>query len=114
MKLYKLLGIFLILVMSKAYSGDYTNWAVPTHIELVSGGVLIYGPFGDPNGCGQSDKVFISEADSKFDSALSIALAAHLGGKELRLYSNSCTSVPFHWSGNVINKNEGHQALYIR
>jgi hypothetical protein len=107
-------GVFFMLMSVSAYAGNYSSWAVPTRVELVSGGVLIHGAFGDPNNCGKANYMYVSETDSRYDSVLSMSLAALMGKREMRLYSSKCTSVGFHWSGNVINQNQNSQAVYIR
>ena len=108
------IGLFFMLMSISAYAGDYSDWAVPTNVELVSGGVLIYGAFGDPNKCGKPNYIYVSESDSRYDSVLSMALAALMGNREMQFYSNNCTSVHFHWSGDVINENRSGQAVYIK
>ncbi|ACA85758.1 hypothetical protein Swoo_1470 [Shewanella woodyi ATCC 51908] len=104
----------LLFSSTFANAGAYSNWAVPTNVELVGGGVLIHGQFGDPNNCGKANFIYVSHSDIRFDSVFSMALAALMGQKELRLYSSSCVGVGFHWPGNVINQNTNGQAVYIR
>ena len=55
----KILTTLLILASFNVFSAGYSNWAVPTTIELVSGGVLIHGEFGDPNACTKSNFMVI-------------------------------------------------------
>ena len=107
-------SLCLLLISTFTNAGAYSNWAVPTTVELVGGGVLIHGQFGDPNSCGKANFIHVSRTDERYDSVLSLALAALMGQKELRLYSSSCVGVGFHWSGNVINQNSNGQAVYIR
>ena len=106
--------VLLIVISVTANAGNYSSWAVPTYVEIVSGGVLIHGTFGDPNNCGQSNYIYVSESDSRYDSVLSMSLAALMGKREMRFYSSTCTSVTFHWSGAVINQNTSGQAVYVR
>ena len=111
MRYIVLIAIFIFSPFSNA--GAYSNWAVPTTVELVKNGVLIHGAFGDPNGCGKEGFVFVSQTDSSYDSVLSISLAALMAKKELRIYSSKCTGVGFHWPGEVINEYIGSQAFFI-
>jgi hypothetical protein len=106
--------IFFVFMSMPASAGSYSNWAIPTHVELVGGGVLIHGAFGDPNGCGKPNYIFVSGTDIRYDSVLSMSLSALMGKKEMRFYSSQCTSVGFHWTGNVINHNLNGQAVYVR
>lgn len=110
--------LFLILVavfMSNlVYAGGYSGWAIPTNIELVSGGVLIKGDFGDPNECGKADYIYVSQETKSYESVLSMALAALMGKREMKFYSSTCSPVTFHWAGNVVNENKYGQAVFIR
>jgi hypothetical protein len=108
------LSLCFLVNSALANAGAYSNWAVPTSVELVGGGVLIHGQFGDPNNCGKANFIHVSRTDERYDSVLSLALAALMGQKKLRLYSSSCVGVGFHWAGNVINQNTNGQAVYIR
>ncbi len=111
----KLLCVALLLIFcTPVWSAGYSNWAAPSKVELVSGGVLVHGGFGDPNSCGEPNYIFISEQDSKYDAVLSMVLAAFMAQKEMQFYSSTCTQVGFHWSGNTINQNVGGQAVYVR
>jgi hypothetical protein len=106
--------IGIALLASLANAGNYSSWAIPTQVELVGNGVLIHGLFGDPNECGKPNYIFVNQDNPAYDSALSIALAALMGQKELRIYASSCTTVSFHWSGEVINENRHGQSFYIK
>ena len=108
--------IFLIMCFSNAsYAGGYSVWAVPTQVEIVGGGVLIWGAFGDPNECGRADTIFISETDSRYEGVLSMSLAALMDKREMKIYSSACTSVLFHWGDDgQVNHNKGSMAVYVR
>lgn len=112
--LIRVLSIGALVVSSAAYAGGYSSWATPKNVELVSGGVLIHGEFGDPNNCGKADYIYVSQVDERYDSVLSMSLAALMGQRELRFYASSCVAVGFHWAGSVINKNSNGQAVFIR
>ena len=97
------------------HAAGYNSWAVPTLVEQVSGGLLIQGAFGDPHNFGKPDYVFISATNnSRFKEIVGMAYMALATGRELRFYSNTCTQVGFHWSGNVINENRDSQAAMMR
>jgi hypothetical protein len=104
----------LVIFANLANAGNYTDWTVPTRVELVSNGVLVHGEFGDPNSCGKPNYIFVSKTNPSYESALSIFLAAFMATKELRIYSGNCTNVNFHWAGEVINENNYGQPVYIR
>jgi|SRR5688572_27804314 hypothetical protein len=108
-----LTGIVLAWALGSvtAQAGAYTSWGVPTMVEVVNGGVLIAGPFGDPNNCGQGNYVFMSQSSSTYKDIVAMAYTALAAGKELMFYANSCGQVGFHWTGNTINfVSDGHTA----
>lgn len=109
-----LLICFVFLFPTTTFAAGYSKYAVPTKVELVNGGVLIYGAFGDPNSCGKPDHIFVSEQSSTYQSVLTMALTALQGKRELSFYSSKCVGVSFHWSGNIINENRGGEPVYIR
>ena len=76
---------------------------MPTGVELVNGGVLIEGPFGDPNNCGVGGYVYMSQSSTTFKEVVAMAYTALVAGKLMQFYSASCGQVGFHWAGNVIN-----------
>ncbi|MCP4486135.1 MAG: hypothetical protein GY820_02270 [Gammaproteobacteria bacterium] len=107
--------ILLLILSTTAHSAGYSNWAIPEKVELISGGVLIHGDFGNPNTCAYPNYIFISQSESKYDSALSMSLSALMGQREMRFYSNTCVKVSFHWAEeNAINQNAGQQAVFIK
>ncbi len=106
--------VVVVFIANFSYAGDYSSWAVPTSIELVSGGVLIKGDFGDPNECGKTDYIYVNQETKSYESVLSMALSALMGKREMKFYSNTCSPVNFHWTGNVVNENKYGQAVFIR
>lgn len=109
-----LIMLFSLSTTSSVLASGYSNWAIPTQVELVQGGVLIAGQFGDPHSCGMPNYIFISQTDVKFNHALTLATSALMAGKEMRFYVSACTSVGFHWAGDIINHTQGGQPIYIR
>jgi len=90
-----ILTAFLTL-SAPAHSAGYTPWAKITQIERVGDGVLVFGQFGDPNSCGQSDKIYYPSTHKDYELVLSMALTA-------------LTAAPA-----VINQSYNGQAIYIR
>ncbi|MEM7278908.1 MAG: hypothetical protein AAF385_12355 [Pseudomonadota bacterium] len=105
--LSRILVIAFLLTFSQiSIAAGYSPWTIPTRIEWVSGGVLISGAFGDINSCGQTDVLFLNQAGGDIESykiRVSMLIAGFTAQKEMRFYSIVCTSVPFHYSGNVVN-----------
>ena len=116
MKKLKILFFALIgLLTLEAHSAGYSNWAVPTQVELVSGGLLIFGAFGNPSGCTEKDKFYVPDTDKRFQTIVSISLAALMAQKEMKFYGGKCTDkVSFHWTGLAINENLYNHPVYIR
>ena len=110
MKKYQaLLCIAAMFGASSANAGGYTNGAVPTSVEIVNGGLLIEGSYGDPANCGVANYVFVSQANSNYKDVVAMAYMAFAAGKQLSFYAGSCGAVTFHWVGNVINTiSDGH------
>jgi hypothetical protein len=106
-----LMALGLAFASANAHASAYTAWAVPTSVELVNGGVLIEGAFGDPNNCGVGGYVFMSQSSTTFKEVVAMAYTALVAGKSLSFYAASCGQVSFHWGGNVINMvADGHTA----
>ena len=95
-----------------AIAAGYTRWAVPTRIELVNNGVLIYGRYRDVNRCGNANLVFYHTRDARYQETLSMAYAALAAGKELSFYVNSCVWVSFHKKN--VNRLRGQGPVFIR
>lgn len=76
-----ILSICTLVGTSAVHAGGYSSWASPKYVELVSGGVLVHGEFGDPNNCGKADYIYVSQNDERYDSILSMSLAALMGRK---------------------------------
>ena len=110
-------AVLLTVCSAPASAAGYTGWAVPSELEYVNGGILVRGAFGDPNGCGTLDYIFVPNdaADSKdFQPVMSMILTALTTKRQMRFFSNSCAEVPFHWNGPVISQTRPGQAVYIR
>lgn len=111
----KTITLIIFLLSTNAFSAGYSNWAVPTKVELVNAGVLIHGAFGDPHNCGMSDYIFVDGSNPQIDRIISISMAAFAAKREMRFFSGACTNVAFHW-GNTenINLNRDAQPVYVR
>ncbi len=72
----KLIFLMLVCMSFNVTAAGYSQWAVPTTVEIVSGGVLINGDFGDPNSCGKADYIFVKQQSATYESILSMSLSA--------------------------------------
>jgi len=111
----KIGSLFIAILFSfNIFAAGYSGWAIPTQIEVVSGGVTIFGDFGDPHNCGSSNRVFVSAADPFYDSVLTIATTALVSQRELKFYSNTCVKVSFHHATANTNQTRQGQAFFIK
>jgi len=108
-----IITILIVITSSNIFAAGYSNPAVPEFVELVSGGVLVKGDFGDPNNCGRSNEFFYLGTEPNFDAVLSILLTALTTKKEIRFYSNTCHQVSFHHATANLNRHRYGQALFI-
>lgn len=113
---YKTVGLLLLLAGFTSYShaAGYTNWAIPSSIEIVNGGVLIAGNFGNPHNCGIANYIFIPSTNENKKEIIALVTTALMGKREMQFYAGRCAAVGFHWSGDVINENRSQEPVYIR
>ncbi|MEM7363452.1 MAG: hypothetical protein AAF525_05475 [Pseudomonadota bacterium] len=97
--------------------GGYTAWATISKIEYVNGGLLVFGAFGNINGCQQANMIFIPQVvtdPESFRVKSSMMFVAMSAGHEVRFYTKLCTSVGFHYSGDDAANIAHTSATYIR
>lgn len=94
------------------FAGGYTPYVVPTMMEVVSGGIVVYGAFGNENSCTSSDTVLYSNTFVDYEVVVSMVLAAITSGREIRFYSDECVTFAFH--GGTVNRARNGQAIYFR
>ena len=113
----RLLGSFiaamLLLASVQAKAGAYTSWGIPEYVERVANGILIKGPFGDPNSCGETDFIYYPATNPDYDVIVGMALTALTAGNEMKFYASGCTTVSWHWGTNPVI-NESVSVVYIR
>ncbi len=112
MKSKYFLGVLAAFFMTNANSADYTPWAVPTYAEVVSGGIAVYGAFGNESGCTRENIVLYLNTYSDYDVVVSMVLAAITAQRELRFYTNQCATFTFH--GGTVNQSIDGHAIYFR
>ena len=107
-----LVAITLLFLGSVAGAAGYSSWAVPTSVEIVSGGIVIFGAFGNENNCSTADAILYPSTQVDYDVVVSMALAAVTAGREMRFYADECVTFAFH--GGTINRARNGQAIYFR
>lgn len=90
MKAKQLAGL-LLLTASPAFSAGWTQWAVPTRIDVVrSDGFVIYGDFGNPGGCSDSGRLYVKASHSRYKEIYAAALTAFAGKYRVSAYVQNC------------------------
>jgi hypothetical protein len=107
--LRKKIAVFSVLAFgwpTIVSAAGYTPYVVPTEVELVNGGILIYGAFGDVNSCSVAGRVFVPSSISEDvrSKILSLVTTAIVAGRQMRFYSDGCAAVTFHYEGTPINR----------
>ncbi|HKS72849.1 MAG TPA: hypothetical protein VJQ82_06590 [Terriglobales bacterium] len=90
-------GILLsLLATTTSYAGAYTAWATPTQIDVVTNqGFMVYGSFGNPNGCTVADQFFVYASDTQYRQAYAQILAALTANRQIKVYVTECD--PISW-----------------
>lgn len=111
----RLISIFaLSLVSVTSFAGAFSNWAVPTRVDLERGnGVMVYGEFGNVGDCVITNRVYIPNSHPEYDNAYAMVLAAFTAGKEVNFYIDQCLSVGWYTqASNTFNATT--KTVYIR
>lgn len=108
----KTIFVLLAIYSSCLYAAGWTNTASVEHVEVIRAqGFEIKGTFGNPSNCEVGDSVFVSIEHPQYDQLLSVALAAFMGNKKLRIYSHQC--VNYGWHGGTHNELISHGSMYL-
>lgn len=88
----------LLLAISTTFAGGFTNWAVPTMIEVERGGGFgVWGDFGNPAFCHTSNVVYVMASHPQYKEIYATVLSALNNGYQVRFYVHSCDIVAW-WS----------------
>ncbi len=88
------LAILALFVCSTSYAAGWTQFAVPTQVDIERGnGVMVYGSFGNPGTCSVADQVYVQSTHPQYQEVYAAILAAFSSGKQLQFYIHSCESV---------------------
>lgn len=103
---------FILIFSSFSYAGGWTQIAKVDHVEVIRAqGFEIKGTFGNPSNCSVGDTVFVSVNHAQYDQLLSVALAAFMGDKKLRIYSHQC--INYGWHGGTYNELTAAGSMYL-
>ena len=108
-----ILGTALFFLSFYSYGGGWTSAAMVEHIEIIrSQGFQIKGAFGNPSQCTVANYVFVAINHPQYDQLLATATAAFLAGKQLKIYSHTCTT--YGWHGGSYNELTGDGSMYLQ
>ena len=91
----KFLGLFLLFFSVNIFAtANYSPWAAPTRIDVMRHqGLVVYGSFGNSAGCTVSDAVYLPIGLTQYKEIYSLLLTAIAQGKEVSIYTSTCTTL---------------------
>lgn len=102
--------MFLLLISAAAQAGGPLPYNKITNVAFQTGGFFLYAAnWPNPNGCTRTDAVVLLNTDSNYDKAYALLLAAYMEGKEVKGYSDGCTS----FDGQTYNTIRGFKYLRV-
>jgi hypothetical protein len=92
-----LIMIALTMLSSVSEAGSWSDWAVPTRIDVERGnGVMIWGTFGNNGNCSFSNRVYVPETHPQYDKVYALVLSAFTANKEVLFYIDDCQPVTWY------------------
>lgn len=77
-----------------AWSNGWSQWAVPTRIDVVYGaGFMIFGDFGNAGGCSDAGHLFVRSDHPQYKQIYAAALAAFAGKYRISAYIQVCDAM---------------------
>lgn len=109
----KYISVILVLLISFSVSaGGWSSEAKVQNVEIIRNqGFQITGLFGNPSECINGNSIFVALDHPQYEELLSIALAAFMGDKKLKVYSHKCVS--YGWHGGDHNELTAAGSMYI-
>ncbi len=81
----------LILASLSVSAGDWTDYAIPTKIDLERGkGFMFYGDFGNSMNCTIDNRVYVEIEHPQYKEIYSTVLAAFMSETKVRAYIHEC------------------------
>ncbi len=84
-------GALPVMTCVLARAGGNTSWAVPTQVDVVRNeGIMVYGTFGNPNGCTESDRFFVPMGHAQYNQIYALVTTAMITGTKIMAYVDQC------------------------
>ncbi len=88
---------FLLSFSSLTYAGAWSSWATPTRVDIErGGGFMVYGSFGNPNGCTVDNRFYVKKEHPQYKEIYSAVLAAFSSGKRVQAHIRDCEGVSWY------------------
>jgi hypothetical protein len=100
-------SMVLFAIALSCQAGGATNAAVPTQIDTtaIGGGFMVYGAFGNPAGCTQSDNFFVKDTHPQFKMIYAMVITAIATGQRIYAYAHTCEPVLWYTVPSVTYNN---------
>src|SRR6185437_5924939 len=86
-------GMWLLALAAcgPCFAAGFTQWAVPRRVDVVRNeGIMVYGSFGNANGCTVADQIFVPMGHAQYNQIYSLLLTAMASGLQVQAYSDQC------------------------
>jgi hypothetical protein len=115
-KLMKIiLSLAFLLMSSASIAGAWTAWAVPVRVDVVrSDGIMVYGSFGNPDGCSESDQFFIATTHPQYNQIYAAVMVAMSSGRQIMAYADSCAAEAWYNPASVTYNTVSSSALNMQ
>ena len=93
----KLLLVLLVSTSAPAVAEGWSQWAVPTRIDIErAGGFMIYGDFGNAGACSDAGRIYVKAEHPQYKQIYATALAAFTGKYRISAYIQACDPVAWY------------------
>ncbi len=99
-----------------ALAGSYTFFAQPTGYDIERGnGLMIYGKFGNKEGCSKSDQIYVKINHPQYKEIFSSVVTAMNTGQKISGYIHSCEPVTWYaTTATTFQIVHAHSAISVR
>ena len=86
-----LIVVFAVLTSGTVHAGGNTSWGIPTEVDVVRNeGIMVYGAFGNPNGCTVADRFFVPIGHTQYNQIYALVTTAMVAGTKIMAYVDQC------------------------